>query len=615
MPKATARVRKDFTRSRNEGGPDPNRAPRESAADAGTGTDLARVARVSLDSVQPTEPTASAAAARGAIIGTGPVQPFVEYGRTGLKQISGFVQEEFLRELQGARGMQAYREMAANSAVLGAGLRALELPMLQVQWTVEPKLEKKDDAKPSSQAVEIAEFVDQCRDDMSCAWEDVIQEALTCITYGWAYMETVYKQRNGEQPEGPDQPASSKYDDARVGWRKLSLRAQETLFRWDFDIHGGIRGMWQIAPPDYITRYIPVEKAGLFRTKSVRGNPEGYSFLRNAYMSWYNVKRVMTLEGIGIERDLTGVPVARVPEHMLIPNAPPEFAAKVNAMRAAVRGLKMDEQVGIVIPSSVDEHGHDKWGLELMASPGTRQHDTSKIVDRYELRMLQSLMCDFLMLGHTEVGSRALAEPKMEFFELSLNALLAQVAKVYNRYLIPRLLKLNGMDPKLAPTLKHGKVRSENLTQLGELLKVLTDAGMPLFPNPPLQKHIMDRAHLPSLTPEEIQDELDTRAADAFDQQRQLASAKGGKDDEDEDQDGEGKDGKDVGGKGKGKGKPGDEDEEGEEGDDERPRGAMRKTLDAAIENVRGLTRRGRRIRGSGVVLKQLEALRDDLEG
>lgn len=593
------------TRSRNQGTATEPRA-------AQAGPDLSKVANVSLDSIVPVETTRSASVNTGRPGIVEDMSPYAELGRTGLKQVAGFVQEEFLRELQGARGMQAYREMAQNSAVLGAGLRALELPMLQVQWMVEPKVEKakgEQSGQASAEAIEAAEFVDQCRDDMSCAWDDVVQEALTCIQYGWAFMEVIYKQRNGEvEDESEAAPASSKYDDARIGWRKLSLRAQETLFRWDFDRTGGVRGLFQIAPPDYITRYIPIEKAGLFRTKSTRGNPEGYSFLRNAYMSWYQVKRVMNFEGIGIERDLTGVPVARVPETMLIPNPPPEIAIKVEAMRKAVRDLKNDEQLGILIPSSRDEFGNDRWGLELLSSPGTRQHDTSKVVDRYELRMLQSLLCDFLMLGHQEVGSRALAEPKMEFFELSLNALLAQVAKVFNRYLIPRLLRMNGMNPRVAPTLKHGKVRSENLAQLGELLKVLSDAGMPLFPNPPLQQHLMERAHLPSLPPEEIQEEADERQRELFGQQLKL---KGGQDGEDEKDDEE----KDDDGKPSepGRARPGGAPDDDDEEERDAKRESMRKHVHEAIAATRAMKRNGRRVYGSGVLLKQLEALEQQL--
>ena len=62
------------------------------------------------------------------------------------------------------------------------------------------------------------------------------------LPYGWAYLELVYKQRGGDT----DSPESrSRYADGRIGWRKWSIRSQETRERWEFGETGGIQGMWQ----------------------------------------------------------------------------------------------------------------------------------------------------------------------------------------------------------------------------------------------------------------------------------------------------------------------------------------------------------------------------------
>lgn len=61
---------------------------------------------------------------------------------------------------------------------------------------------------------------------------------------------------------------------------------------------------------------IPMSKAMLFRTESVKDNPEGRSILRNAYRSWYFKRRIQEIEAIGIERDLAGLPVIHAPERL-----------------------------------------------------------------------------------------------------------------------------------------------------------------------------------------------------------------------------------------------------------------------------------------------------------
>src|SRR5690606_26845233 len=99
-----------------------------------------------------------------------------------------------------------------------------------------------------------------------------------------------------------------------VGWARIPSRSQHTLYGWQFADNGDIKGFIQQAPPKYETITIPLSKGLLFRTKIARDNPEGRSLLRNAYRPWYFKKRIEEIEGIGIERDLAGLPVLQAPE-------------------------------------------------------------------------------------------------------------------------------------------------------------------------------------------------------------------------------------------------------------------------------------------------------------
>lgn len=49
-----------------------------------------------------------------------------EIGRIGQKRYNGVFYEEFLRELQGIRGVEVYREMANNDDTVGAILFAIK---------------------------------------------------------------------------------------------------------------------------------------------------------------------------------------------------------------------------------------------------------------------------------------------------------------------------------------------------------------------------------------------------------------------------------------------------------------------------------------------------------
>ena len=226
-----------------------------------------------------------------------------EIGRIGQRRYGGTIYEEFLHELRGKRGIEVYREMSENDDVVGAILFAIEMLIRQCDWNVEPG---GDTAKDR----EAAEFVKSCMDDMQDTWIDTISEILSFLTYGWSFHEIVYKRRMGNTK---DSKTKSKYTDGLIGWKKLPIRAQETLYRWEYDEEDNLRGMTQQPPPYFCTYTIPMEKALLFRTKSRKGNPEGRSILRNAYRSWYFKRRIQEIEGIGIERDLAGLPVIHAP--------------------------------------------------------------------------------------------------------------------------------------------------------------------------------------------------------------------------------------------------------------------------------------------------------------
>lgn len=190
-----------------------------------------------------------------------------ELGTSGLYRHSyGYVHEEFLSELAGLRGIRTYREMADNDPVVGAELFAIEQVILSTSWNWQASSEK-------NSALRARDFFAGATEDMSHTLRDALSEALTMLPFGWAFMELVYKMRRG--PEQQDPRFRSKFSDGLYGWRKWALRSQETLSRWEFDEEGGIKGLVQVAPPDFTERPIAIEKALLFRTRSNRNDPEG----------------------------------------------------------------------------------------------------------------------------------------------------------------------------------------------------------------------------------------------------------------------------------------------------------------------------------------------------
>lgn len=430
----------------------------------------------------------------------------IELGVTGLDWTGGYIRDEYLRELQGDRKYKVLNEMRTDP-VVGAVLFAIEMLIRRVDWQIVTEDEENADT-------EVIEFVESCFDDMCVTWEDTMSEVLTMLPFGWSWLEHSYKLRRGFNK---DEEKASRYSDGKMGWCKWAIRSQDTLWRWEFTDQGRVLGMHQSAPPLYKPTYIPLDKSLLFRTTARKGNPEGYSVIRNAYRPWYFKKNIENIEGIGIERDLAGLPVLRGPGDLFSPVASSDQKAILARLKEIGQNIRNDEEACIVIPSSRDESGNYYYDVQLLASSGTRQFDTDKVVARYDQRIAMTVLADFILLGHEATGSYALSSDKTTLFTEAISAWLDSIADVINRQAIPRLLRLNGLSTDNPPLLKFGNIGKIDLTGLGDFIQKLSGAGMTLFPDEELENHLRQQADLPLVSPE-ARAEQEQRRKDAVPQ-------------------------------------------------------------------------------------------------
>ena len=406
-----------------------------------------------------------------------------EIGVSGLKSTSGGIYEEFVPRLRWPKAGDVYQEMSSNDPVITAIMHASRQLIRKVNWEVIP-------ASQNAEDLAAAAFLEECINDMSLTWSDVIDEISSFFDYGFSYHEIVYKRRMGQNK---DPRKKSKFNDGRIGWRKIASRAQTSMHSWGFDSEGGISGMNQYTKDGI--KFIPIEKSLLFRTTSNRGNPEGKSFLRGAYRPWYFKKHIEEIEGIGIERDLAGLPVVSAPEGVDIFDDENPLAVKArDAALKLVTSIRRDRNEGIVLPAG--------WGLELLSSNSSRQFDTSVIINRYDQRIAITMLADIVMLGADKVGSFALAKVKQSMLSASLDAQLLSVCDIFNRYAIPRLFALNTFNIVDYPQLKAGSVVTPDLKELGDYISALSNSSMPLFPDIDLENYLRRMADLPETTEE-----------------------------------------------------------------------------------------------------------------
>lgn len=441
---------------------------------------------------------------------------FGTIGSRGLRQYGGYVRDEFLPQLTGRQATRTYREMQDNSPTVGSILFAIIQSMREVTWRVEA-------ASDAPKAMEAAEFVESLMEDLDQPWPDFINESLSMLPFGFAPHEIIYKRRNGKQKFDPNPPKggkkySSKFEDGKVGWAKLALRAQETVVKWFFDEDGDVTGLTQ--QPWFGGQLdVPIEKILLFRPSTHKGNPEGRSILRTAYRPWWFIKRLEEQEGICLER-LSGVPEYRVPAALLdaANSGDPKAAAALEQFKRIVRNVRVDEQMGLVTPSDTfDNTDGTKSSVPMyefrFAVPQQSRAGANFDVpiNRHKLDIMTSVLADFLALGHGQSsrGSQTLGEAKIDLFMQAMEGWLESNAGVINEHGLPRLWKLNGLDEDVMPRITPDMPRRIDLDGLSNFILRLSQSGAQLFPDPELENYLREAADLPELSEDALNGMID----------------------------------------------------------------------------------------------------------
>lgn len=439
---------------------------------------------------------------------------FRDYGSYGLRQYSGWVREEFLTELVGQSGARVYREMGDNDPTIGAVLFAIIQAIRKIEWRIESASDK-----PEAKAE--AEFVESLMNDMSHTWDDFVVEALSMLQYGYAPLEIVYKRRLGGRPDsipGPrpaQERSSSLFNDGRIGWRRLPIRGQDTVIKWFFDPNGQVKGLTQ-QPWVGSLIDIPIEKLLLFRPTLHKNNPEGRSILRNSYRSWYFTKRLQEQEAIMVER-FNGFPVLYVPSALIelaaSGSGTPQAAAATQALeqyKKIVTNIRIDEQMGAIFPSDVYvDPGTGKPTTTRMyelrfETPGSSSKggsaDIDKIISRYKLDMMMTVLADWIQLGHEVRGTNNLAVSKVDMFYGAIQGWSKSICDVLNRYGLPRIWQVNHLNAELMPRFEADLPQRIDLDGLGTFVGNLAAAGMPMFPDDELEAFLRDAAGMPEAT-------------------------------------------------------------------------------------------------------------------
>jgi len=340
----------------------------------------------------------------------------LEVGDSGSEYLNGIVSDEYNTKLRDIQGIRIYDEMRKSDGTVSAAVLAVSLPIRRANWFVQP-------ASDDAQDVEIAEFVQKNLFDwMSITWNDVLRQSLLMMPFGVMVFEKVFETRVWD---GKDY----------VTLRKLAPRLPKSIQRWEMT--NGEAGIEQRKQGGDLVS-IPMEKLVVFVNDKEGDNWWGTSLLRPAYKHWFIKNNFYKIDAIAFERQGLGVPFAKLPQGAT--------EADRNLAKSVLQNIRANHQAYVIIP-----HDYEIGFLDMNAKS---VRDPSTSIMHHNREIVKSILAQFLELGATDSGSRALSTDQTDLFLLSLEAAASGICDVFNKYLIEELVNLNfdGIEdyPKLA---------------------------------------------------------------------------------------------------------------------------------------------------------------------
>jgi len=370
-------------------------------------------------------------------------------GVSGLRRFAGFLREEFLKDLQGQEGARRKREMRDNDAIIGAMFQGISSFFLQTEFPLTPALA--GDAESEA----CAQFGRECLDDMEHPFQTLLTEFLTCMEQGHSEHAIQFKMRGGDNK---DRSRRSRYSDGKIGWRKIALRSQASIFKWNFDEDDTDRAVsfvQQVEQAPYF-REVELSRCVQFLINPTLGNPEGRSLLRNSHKAYTFLCGLQEIEAIMHQRIGLGVPVLPVPASLLAPSSPD--AAYADTLLDALSQFSFGERAAMLVPSTEENGIKTGYGELKFMRPDGALADIDKTIQRWEGRMAMTLLMDFLMVGANGDGSRALHTDKTEMFRKSLYWLADLFCNTFTTQALYPLFRINGFRQDKWAKLGHGAV-------------------------------------------------------------------------------------------------------------------------------------------------------------
>lgn len=408
---------------------------------------------------------------------------FNEIGGNLMGSTYDWVVLDYNDDLVGRRGVETYDRMRRGDASVRTSLRVIKAPLMAAQWYIEP-------ADDSDEARMHAEFVEWAWSEMSRTPIQVLWEAFLMLDFGYYAFEKVF------EPAIWRSSAKGAREKMVLKWKKWGPRHPMNTTGWEFDRHGGVQALKQNNDPNgFYEVSIPIDRLLIFTLDEEGGNPEGISMLRSAYKHWYYKENLYKVDAIQKERHGIGIPRVKLPA-----NATTQDKTLAQQL---VKNLRTNEKAGIVQPSG--------WEDIDFVEPKGQPVDVLASAQHHDLMIKANVLAQFLNLGQSESGSRAVGSTQEDIFTKSIHYIADIVKGVVNKWGIPQLIDYNFPGVARYPQLRVRRIGDlTDLRAFSVAIRNFIEASV-LSPDPELEAWLRDYTDLPKPTDEVMERDMEDR--------------------------------------------------------------------------------------------------------
>jgi hypothetical protein len=372
-------------------------------------------------------------------------------------------------ELLWPANVAVYARMLRTDAQVGGTFRAITLPIRKATWRVDPNGARPEVVSLVAEDLGLTVLGAEApparpRSKGRFSFDEHLRMALLSLAYGHMGFEQVYRIEAG-----------------RARLRKLGPRMPQTLSKIKVAPDGGLDGVEQYGsgrPGDPLSVPISIDRLVWYANDREGGNWAGQSIFRSAYKHWLLKDRLLRVQAMTIERNGMGVPTVEAPQ-----GATPAMMTELNTLAQSYRA---GEASGGAIPYG--------GRLRLVGVEGTLP-DALPVIRYHDGSIAKNVLAQFLELGSTETGSRALGSAFIDFFLLALQAVAGSLASTMTEHVVEDIVDLNWGEDEPAP-----RVVTSELDAPGDIppeaLVALIDSQA-VTPDDDLEDHLRERYRLP----------------------------------------------------------------------------------------------------------------------